>query len=162
MTPPNPIDMTNNKKDFANIVVFCIFVLVTECERFQSYKDIYPIGLVALSLHHLDGVFLWNERKWRIRNVCVFPDQVVGETHTTPSGYHGNDYRDGKEKRLRIPIQPNDGKYFEHDHNHSSTRIGIVGRPGDDSPRINTEWTDGGHNKTDIPSYQFEWGGYIK
>jgi len=46
MKPPNPIDMTNNKKDFANIVHFCIFVLVTECRIFQSYKDIYPIELV--------------------------------------------------------------------------------------------------------------------
>jgi len=32
-------------------------VVLTECERFQSYKDVYPVGLVALSLHHLDGVF---------------------------------------------------------------------------------------------------------
>ena len=32
-------------------------MVLTECERFQSYKDVYPVGLVALSLHHLDGVF---------------------------------------------------------------------------------------------------------
>jgi|DEB3_MinimDraft_2_1074329.scaffolds.fasta_scaffold14338_4 hypothetical protein len=42
MTPPNPIDMTNNKKDFANIVVFCIFVVYYSYVADNFEKSLQP------------------------------------------------------------------------------------------------------------------------
>ena len=49
-------------------------MVLTECERFQSYKDVYPVGLVALSLHHLDGVFYFMKYTTQTRvekNYCI-------------------------------------------------------------------------------------------
>jgi hypothetical protein len=42
MTPPNPIDMTNNKKDFANIVHFCIFVVYYSYVADNFEKSLQP------------------------------------------------------------------------------------------------------------------------
>jgi hypothetical protein len=49
----------------------------------KCYKDIYPVGLVALSLHHPDGVFLFmKEQNEELGMFVLFPTHYL--EHMTP------------------------------------------------------------------------------